>query len=84
MNSRVESVGSIGAAAGLIDRVAARAAGLRNDFALFRERRRVAARVRAELYSLTDRELNDIGISRYNIDDIAREHAVMYAKPKAA
>ncbi|MEM9221011.1 MAG: DUF1127 domain-containing protein [Pseudomonadota bacterium] len=44
----------------------------------------MAARVRAELYSLTDRELNDIGISRYNIDDIAREHAVMYAKPKAA
>jgi uncharacterized protein YjiS (DUF1127 family) len=29
-----------------------------------------------ELSQLTDRELDDLGISRFQIDSIAREHAV--------
>ena len=29
-----------------------------------------------ELSSLSDRELDDLGISRYDIDAIARKHAV--------
>lgn len=37
--------------------------------------RRVYARTVAELNSLTDRELSDLGISRLGIPDIAREAA---------
>jgi uncharacterized protein YjiS (DUF1127 family) len=36
--------------------------------------RRYRASLR-ELYSLTDRELNDLGISRWEIDDVARRSA---------
>jgi uncharacterized protein YjiS (DUF1127 family) len=36
--------------------------------------RRYRASLR-ELYSLTDRELGDLGISRWEIDDVARRSA---------
>lgn len=39
------------------------------------DRRQAYRATRAELSALTDRELNDIGISRAAIDDIAREAA---------
>lgn len=37
--------------------------------------RRIYERTVAELNSLTDRELNDLGISRFSIPELARESA---------
>lgn len=39
-------------------------------------RARVYRRTRNELRGLTDRELADIGINRYDIDDVARNQAL--------
>lgn len=50
-------------------------AGLITAFAAFRARRAVYAQTVAELSSLTDRELSDIGISRPMIASVAREAA---------
>lgn len=47
------------------------AAGLVSAFARYRAERRTAA----ELSALTDRELNDLGLSRGDISRIAREAA---------
>jgi uncharacterized protein YjiS (DUF1127 family) len=44
-------------------------------------RRRVYTAVLDELQSLTDRELEDVGIARFAIRDVAREAA--YGKPGA-
>ena len=41
-----------------------------------RRRRAVADRVRRELNSYSDRELNDLGISRFDIERLARDAAV--------
>lgn len=38
-------------------------------------RHRIYSRTRAELSALTDRELADLGISRFDIDRVAREAA---------
>ncbi|MFV0245064.1 MAG: DUF1127 domain-containing protein [Qingshengfaniella sp.] len=48
---------------------------LRVRFAAWRHRRAAFVSVRNELGCLTDRELNDIGIARSQIDAIAREAA---------
>lgn len=45
----------------------------RSDIAEILQRKRVESRTRAELEGCTDRELNDIGISRSDISRIARE-----------
>jgi uncharacterized protein YjiS (DUF1127 family) len=40
----------------------------------FRARRAIYLKTLRELSALSDRELNDIGISRYDIEDVARAH----------
>ncbi len=52
----------------LVDSIAARVDALLTDIRKYREQRAVAA----ELRSLTPRELDDIGISEFEIDDIAK------------
>jgi len=53
------------------DRFAALAAGLKNQIA----RRRVFNQTLFELSHLSDRDLSDLGLSRANITDVAREAA---------
>ena len=47
----------------------------RDTIALYRRRRSAAAQVIRELNAMTDAELNDIGISRAAISQLAREAA---------
>ncbi len=54
----------------MIDFTSARAA-----YALYRRRRAASRQVYRELGAMTDAELNDIGISRVVIRDLAREAA---------
>ena len=54
----------------MIDFTSARAA-----YALYRRRRAASLQVYRELEAMTDSELNDIGISRFAIRDLAREAA---------
>jgi uncharacterized protein YjiS (DUF1127 family) len=56
---------------GFSDRFAALAAGLKNQIA----RRRVFNQTLFELSHLSDRDLQDLGLSRANITDVAREAA---------
>jgi uncharacterized protein YjiS (DUF1127 family) len=53
----------------------ARLALLKDGVATAIQQRRVYARTLAELNALTDRELNDLGMSRLAIADIAHEAA---------
>ena len=53
------------------DRFAALAVGLKDEFA----RRRVFNQTFYELNHLSDRDLSDLGLSRANIADVAREAA---------
>jgi uncharacterized protein YjiS (DUF1127 family) len=50
-------------------------ASLRDTVAAMIRRNRIHHRIRAELEAMTDRELADIGIVRYMIDEIATEAA---------
>ena len=59
------------ATAGLADRIAAFVADLRQTM----RRRALYTRTLRELDALTDRELADLGISRLQIDDVARTAA---------
>jgi uncharacterized protein YjiS (DUF1127 family) len=56
---------------GLMDRLAVLKDGIANAL----QQRRVYTRTVAELNALSDRELNDLGISRLAISDIAHEAA---------
>ncbi len=49
--------------------------GLRRDLSTEMKRRRVYSQTHEQLMTLTDRELADIGISRLQIADIARDAA---------
>jgi uncharacterized protein YjiS (DUF1127 family) len=53
----------------------ARLAFLKDGVATALQQRRTYARTVAELNALTDRELNDLGISRLSIPEIAHEAA---------
>jgi uncharacterized protein YjiS (DUF1127 family) len=59
------------ASAGLADRIAAFVADLRQTA----RRRALYTRTLRELNALTDRELTDLGISRLQIEDVARTAA---------
>jgi uncharacterized protein YjiS (DUF1127 family) len=56
---------------GLMDRVMT----LKDHLATALHQRRLYSRTVAELNTLTDRELADLGISRLSISDVAREAA---------
>jgi uncharacterized protein YjiS (DUF1127 family) len=53
----------------------ARLAYLKDGVATALQQRRIYARTVAELTALSDRELNDLGISRLSIPEIAQEAA---------
>lgn len=55
----------------LADRIVGFVADLRESAA----RRAIYRRTVEELSKLSDRELNDIGLARANIEDVARDHA---------
>lgn len=56
---------------GIVDRFKALTVRMREA----REKRVIYSRTIRELSRLDDRELMDLGISRYNIDEIAYQHA---------
>ena len=56
---------------GLFDRVA----NLKAQIVTAIRQRRIYDRTIAELSALTDRELNDLGVSRFGITELARESA---------
>lgn len=56
---------------GFADRLIA----LKNSVLTAIRQRRIYERTVAELNGLTDRELNDLGISRFSIPELARESA---------
>ena len=56
---------------GIFDRFS----GLKDTLLTAIRQRRIYERTVAELNSLTDRELNDLGISRFSIPELARESA---------
>jgi len=47
----------------------------RSDFAEQRQRRRIYSQTYRELAEMSDRDLQDIGISRLRIEEVAREAA---------
>ncbi|WP_068116344.1 DUF1127 domain-containing protein [Tropicimonas marinistellae] len=51
--------------------------GLIASFSASMERRRAFLQTRSELNAMTDRELSDIGITRFAINDVARDAARM-------
>ena len=56
---------------GFFDRVS----GVKDSVLTAIRQRRIYERTVAELNNLTDRELNDLGISRFSIPELARESA---------
>ena len=66
---------TIGLSGGLAAHVGTWIGSARRDFNAEMERRRVYRRTYAELDGLSDRDLRDIGISRPQIGDVAREAA---------
>lgn len=61
----------------VLDRAVEEAKGIRRRLDDFIQHRRIKARTYTELASLTDRELADIGFSRWDIRLVAEEHARM-------
>ena len=59
------SLGASHTSAGLLS-------GLRAHLASRHQRTSEQARIRRELESYTDRQLNDLGLSRFDIEDVAR------------
>ena len=62
---------------GIVSSLNERLQTMKSSVVLYRKRRAVYRRTLAELCSLNDRELADVGIARWNVRRVAKEAANM-------